>query len=599
MFQFDPYALLMLLASLISAILAITIWRRRPGPGLTPYAIMLAAVCVWSLANMIRLIVANQTVQYILLSIAYLGITTVPAAWLAFALQYTGRGRFLTRTLIGLFFIEPILTQIAIITNPSHMFFFNPVTYEQVGEYWELIAGFSTGFWIHAVYSYILILLGTIILIAAIIRSPKLYRGQIGWLLVACFAPWVANALTIFYLSPLPDYVDLTPMAFTITGLATAWAMYRFRLMDIMPVAKDVVVKTMADALFVLDSRDRVVDANPAALALLASDTDAVMWKPVKEVFAGITGLLEQVADRAEETVSEVSVKKDAGESIFASRLSPILDQRGEISGQVILLHDITDLKRANAEMAKAREIAEAANQLKSQFLANMSHELRTPLNAIIGYAQLQLAGMAGDLSDEVADYQERILVNAQDLLRLINDVLDVSKIEAGRMELVNRPYNLTDMMNDVYKQFAVLAESKGVNFRLELDEALPGMLIGDEVRTKQIAVNLVSNATKFTSSGEVILKTERVDDDHWRIVVTDTGVGIPAHLREVIFDEFRQVDSGSTREYGGTGLGLAIVRRLVLMMDGTIQVKSEVGEGSTFTVTLPLVVEPEAVGVA
>ncbi|MCS6872179.1 MAG: ATP-binding protein [Anaerolineae bacterium] len=250
-------------------------------------------------------------------------------------------------------------------------------------------------------------------------------------------------------------------------------------------------------------------------------------------------------------------------------------------------------LVKANRELAVARRQAEVASKLKSQFLATMSHELRTPLNAIIGYAQLQLAGMVGEMTPEQLAYQDRILINAQHLLQLINQVLDLSKIEAGRLELAEKPFSLRACLGEVMTQNKVLADSKGLDFALEVDERLPEVIIGDYGRIKQIVINLVANAIKFTDRGGVTVKAELGDADTWRLSVTDTGVGIPPHQQEVIFDEFHQAENGLDR--GGTGLGLAIVRKLVLTMRGTIRVSSEVGRGSTFTVTLPLVTEKRA----
>jgi signal transduction histidine kinase len=245
-------------------------------------------------------------------------------------------------------------------------------------------------------------------------------------------------------------------------------------------------------------------------------------------------------------------------------------------------------LIKANRELALARKQAEAANALKSQFLATMSHELRTPLNAIIGYTQLQLAGMVGELNDELRGFQERIFINAQHLLHLINDVLDLSKIESGRLDLIERPYNLRDCIDEVLTQSRVLAEDKGLKLIVKEDERLPEILMGDRGRVKQVLMNLISNGIKFTDTGSVTVETVRQDDHTFRLSVTDTGVGIPSHLQQTVFDEFRQADEGLQR--GGTGLGLAIVRRLVLMMNGSIRLSSEVGKGSTFTVTLPLI---------
>jgi len=225
-----------------------------------------------------------------------------------------------------------------------------------------------------------------------------------------------------------------------------------------------------------------------------------------------------------------------------------------------------------------------------------MSHELRTPLNAIIGYSQLQLIGITGELTEEQRNYLNRTLINAEDLLRLINEVLDLSKIEAGRMELVNVPFDLRTCINDVVVQNRVLSEPKGLALTVEIDERMPEQIVGDTARLKQVLTNLISNAIKFTEKGTISV-TAQYARDTWMLTVEDTGIGIASHLLDVIFDEFRQVDSSAQRQYNGTGLGLAIVRRLVMMMGGNVRVKSQLGEGSTFIVTLPLVTtQPELI---
>ncbi|MGJ3237827.1 MAG: PAS domain S-box protein [Anaerolineae bacterium] len=246
-------------------------------------------------------------------------------------------------------------------------------------------------------------------------------------------------------------------------------------------------------------------------------------------------------------------------------------------------------LRAANRDLAKARKQAEDATRLKSQFLATMSHELRTPLNAIIGYTEIQLAGMTGDITNEQRDYQERVVTNAEHLLNLINDVLDISKIEAGRMELVNKVFDLRAWISDVDNQMRGLAEEKKLTFEIEVDPRMPQRIVGDPARIKQVIINLLSNAIKFTETGGIRLMVRKHGRDAWHIIVEDTGIGIPSHMQETIFEEFRQVDSSSRRKTGGTGLGLAIVRKFLLMMGGTVRLSSQLGTGSTFTITLPL----------
>jgi signal transduction histidine kinase len=251
-------------------------------------------------------------------------------------------------------------------------------------------------------------------------------------------------------------------------------------------------------------------------------------------------------------------------------------------------------LLQANDELRFARREAEEATQLKSQFLAAMSHELRTPLSSIMGYSQLLLAGTSGALEDKQSDKVDRIFKSAQSLLVLINDLLDLAKIEAGRTEILRKPFGLSSWLHDITHQLEGLAEKKDLKYTVTLDEDLPMIIVGDPIRLKQVADNLISNAIKFTEEGKVTVNVRKENDDTWSFAVIDTGIGIPSHALEYIFDEFRQVDGSTLREHGGTGLGLAIVRNLVVMMGGKIRVSSTVGEGSKFSVHLPLVTEEE-----
>lgn len=319
---------------------------------------------------------------------------------------------------------------------------------------------------------------------------------------------------------------------------------------------------------------------------------------------------IQQIKQKAPETLLEFPVLTADGTMYWAEqKVVPVFNEQNRVVAFHAIVRDVTVRKqteekiqaqnealvKANRELAVARRQAEDATRLKSQFLATMSHELRTPLNAIIGYTEIQLAGMTGPLNDEQNHYQDRVLVNAKDLLRLINEVLDLSKIEAGRMDLAHKPFVLREWLEEIISQNRVLASGKGLEIVTHVDESLPEMLIGDPARLKQIVVNLLSNGIKFTEKGKVEVNLHKHGNEAWKVEVIDTGIGIPSHLQETIFDEFRQVDSSSQRKHSGTGLGLAIVRKLTLMMGGNIRLNSQVGVGSTFIITLPLTI-PEII---
>jgi len=273
--------------------------------------------------------------------------------------------------------------------------------------------------------------------------------------------------------------------------------------------------------------------------------------------------------------------------------LDPIIED-GLNRGAVITFSDITERKRVEAELLRAKEVAEAATRAKSQFLANMSHEIRTPMNAIVGLGHLALKT---DLAPRQRDYLQKIQDSAHTLLGVINDILDFSKIEADRLKLEDVPFSLEKVLDHIATMMGLKAEEKGLALHFLLDPATPRRLQGDPLRLGQILLNLVSNAVKFTERGEVVVAVEPAaleeESVRLRIQVRDTGIGLLPEQQSRLFTAFYQADGSTTRRYGGTGLGLVITRKLALLMGGDFSVESFPGDGSTFTVTVSLALDP------
>jgi signal transduction histidine kinase len=296
-------------------------------------------------------------------------------------------------------------------------------------------------------------------------------------------------------------------------------------------------------------------------------------------------------------------LRKDGTKFWASVVLTAVRDETGQLLGFSKVTRDLTERNRAEADLIRAKVTAEKASEAKSQFLANMSHELRTPLNSMLILARLLADNVGGNLTAKQVQFSETIYASGMDLLTLINDLLDLAKIESGAVASVSiAPARLADLREDLERGFRQIAHDKGLDFSISVDPALPASISTDMPRVKQVLKNVLANAFKFTKRGRVALHVTRARSGwapgHGRLdtapaviefSVVDTGIGIARDKQEIIFEAFQQADGTTSRHYGGTGLGLSISRELARLLGGEIQLSSEFGKGSTFTLYLPL----------
>jgi PAS domain S-box-containing protein len=361
----------------------------------------------------------------------------------------------------------------------------------------------------------------------------------------------------------------------------------RFRLM----------IESVVDyAIVMLDAKGRVASWNGGAERILGYPAAEILGQPLRRFYLpedAESGKPQEELTRAAAGHYEAEgwrVRKDGSTFWAGVVVTGVRDEDGRLLGFAKVVHELTERKAAEAALVQAKVSAERASEAKSQFLANMSHELRTPLNSLLILAKLLADNMSGNLNEKQVRFAQTIHASGMDLLSLINDLLDLAKIEAGHVTALNlSPTPPGEVARELERMFRPLAQEKGLQFSIELAADLPASLRTDATRLKQVLKNLLANAFKFTREGAVRLKIARRSERLVGFEVSDTGIGIAREHLAMIFEPFRQAEASTSRRFGGTGLGLSISLELTRLLGGELSVASEPGRGSTFTLVLPV----------
>lgn len=583
----NPYAWVLLFTSLIPGVLMLALWRRRNAPGVSALLCILLGTTIWAFYYGLQLFMVEQAQMLFLTKLVYIGVVSVSTSLLIFSLEYTGQARRVSKRLLLLLLIEPAAMLLLVWTNEYHHLIYQKIgVVTQAGFVYLVALQRGPAFWVHTSYSYLALGMATVLLMRTVIRSPFLYRAQVSLMVFAVAAAWTGNIIHILVPSLL---VDVTPISFMIVGLALTVGIMRFRLFNVVPVARDLVIESLEDAVVVMDDLGRIVDVNRYARTLLALDGKELVGLPSQQVFAPwgnrLTPYLTSEAMRG-----EVNLGAPEQPHWYDLRMSLVRSQPVEQPlGRALIFHDIQERKRAEEMMAEARDQALQASLAKSQLIANVSHDLRTPINAILGFCEMLMDDESDPLTPAQARGIQQMYQASQQVNLFVSDLLDQSLIEKGKLTLYPSDFQPAELLGSINSIFGHQAMDKGLLFQCESEPGMPVSLCGDVKRLQQILMNLVGNAIKFTDRGFVSVHLYDPGDGNWVMQVTDSGRGIPADAHQYIFEPFRQVD-GSARKQSGTGLGLAIARYLVMMMGGRIELESQVGRGSTFRVILPLV---------
>ena len=464
---------------------------------------------------------------------------------------------------------------VSVWTSPMHSYFYNEIAFVEEGLFPHLKLTYGPGFYIHTA---ITVVIPWVVVVHALIytmtyEKQKSKQSKLVWIVLGAVVSIIIFIL--YVLKVFPSGYDPTSimMAYMLSLMVIfIWNRKDFNLTK---AAANTVLNSLGDCMITLDENYKVLIYNSAAKKLFP---DITIYQRISDV-EGFP-----IHCFAEESRYEFEI----GDKHYEGHIRPLEDFEHIVRGYTVLIMDVTSTYEYIKEVTEMREKAEEANRAKSDFLANMSHEIRTPMNAVVGMSELIIEESRGR---KMYDYACNIKSAALNLLSIINDILDLSKVEAGKMELVEDEYFVQVLVQDTVNLVQMAAEQKGLQMKVQLADDIPHKLYGDEGRIRQVLINILNNSIKFTQEGYVSIAVSSTysgeDEICLQFVMEDTGIGIKKEDMNSIFESFRQLDMNKNRKTEGTGLGLAITKNLVSLMQGNIQVESEYGSGTCFTIQI------------
>ena len=581
----------LLMCCAIAYILGLFWFGDKRNRRLASFFLLGVEVFVWTLLNAAAMICGEEyfpviyTLRMAMVCVVPFGVIWFILHFIKFPLRDKAWVRWL-------FIVLPAIDVLFMVTNPLHHLYFKDYAFPTPVR--------GPVFWGHLIVDFLFVIIAFVLLIRYIIkeskRNPPLILTGVGLMI-----PYAINMLYTFKVISYPH--DLTPVGFFFTFFCFVFVAYRLRLFNIKANLFSSTMDSIEDLIVICDERNTIMDVNARALEVFRDFTIDAGRTKANAFFAYLSGmasdrkpadLIERIRGGAD-TDGECAVTLPDGVKQTYTLTWRAIKEGKNKSGYILVMVDvsayremISEINRQNEKLFQLKVAAETANRAKSNFLANMSHEIRTPMNAIIGMTSI---GKSAADAERMMYSFSKIEDASKHLLGIINDILDMSKIEAGKFELSESEFNFEKMLQRVVNVITFRTDEKRQRFTVNIDGAIPTNLIGDDQRLAQIITNLLGNAVKFTpDNGSISLDAKFCGEENGaccvRISVSDSGIGISPEQQAKLFQSFQQAESNTTRKFGGTGLGLAISKSIVEMMGGEIWVESKLGEGSSFTFT-------------
>lgn len=570
MLQFTPVILLYGLAALLSYGLAWRAWKMRPARGAELASLTMVSCGTWALGEALAISCTDLTLRLAITRFEYLGIIGTPVFWNLFAIAYSHYEEWLDKRAIALLALLPLVMYLLVLTFEQHTLIYQSVWMVQESGLWFMEKVYGPAFWGWVVYAYLIVFVGSLLIIQAILRFPSLFRGQAAMLVLGALTPIFSNILYITGFNPMEPF-DPSSIAFTLSGIFIAVALFRYRFLDVVPVAHDLVFKSVNSGVLVLDTRGHIMAMNPTAVRILGRPENEALGQTILEAFPESRELWLEF-EEAEEVKTEVTLGD--GGRIYELQITPLPGRFGRPAGRIIMLHDVTERERALEEKVRLIEELDA-------YAHTVAHDLKNPVGVILGYATL-LEHVSTE-PDEVREVAQEITRTAFKMESIINSLLLLASVRSQE-DVEAAPLDMGRIVEGALARLSGDIELSQVE--IAKPDAWP-VVQGYAPWVEEVWVNYVDNAVKYGGTPpSVELGADEHEDGLVRFWVRDNGEGLTEEAQSHLFQEFSRL--AGHREVEGHGLGLAIARRIVTKLGGTVGVESQVGEGSLFYFSLP-----------
>ncbi|MGC9397532.1 MAG: sensor histidine kinase [Anaerolineae bacterium] len=569
-----------LLSTLITAVAALYAWRHRRTHSAASFAWLMTFATLWSGGYALQVVSPNLNIAQFIDKVYFSAIILLPIAWFVFACSYTDNRAWISRRTLLLLLLVPSVSLALNWTNPFHHLFFKSLTFRREGVL--LIPHRINGpwFYIHAFYNYVLIVVGMYLLLRQAIRTFQIYRLQALALLVGSIAPLIPNILVTFQWVEMP----LTHVGFTITGLIYGWALFRYQLLDLVPVAREKIIDNMDDGMLLLDAQGRILDFNPTMQKILGLPPHKALGQPVDKLIQDQPQLLHQIEATGDQK-TELRIQLPEEERYYDLQISTLKNHLGQVNARLLILHDITQRIIAEAALQRYATELEVSNAELDAFAHTVAHDLKNPLSALVGYAQLLESRHAKLPEETLVSNLQIIGRNARKMANIIEELLllaSVRKVDDVKTRTLkmgpvvdNALRRLEDMIHDHHAHISVQKQWP--------------LCIGYGPWIEEVWVNYLSNAIKYGGTPpqiEVGVTPLTREGQKWvHFWVRDNGEGLTPEEREKLFTQFERLNQTRAE---GHGLGLSIVQRIMEKLGGQVGVESEERKGSCFWFSLP-----------